>query len=98
MTKLFCIVLGEKVGEVDVDQDSFLGKGCWLVILGWSKVWISFKYERLPEICYVCSCLNHLEKDCECDTEFRMVSRSVMKLFGPSLKADGLKVLFYSFT
>ena len=28
-----------------------------------NKVWVSFKYERLPNICYWCSCLDHDDKD-----------------------------------
>jgi len=29
------------------------------------EVWVSFKYERLPNICYWCGCFNHDDKDCE---------------------------------
>lgn len=36
-----------------------------LVSLGKDKeVWVSFKYERLPNICYWCGCLDHDDKDC----------------------------------
>lgn len=31
-----------------------------------SKGWVSFKYERLPNVCYWCGCLNPFDKDCEC--------------------------------
>ncbi|XP_050255165.1 uncharacterized protein LOC126701066 [Quercus robur] len=27
--------------------------------------WVSFNYERLPNICYWCGCLNHRDKDCD---------------------------------
>ena len=27
--------------------------------------WVTFKYERLPNICYWCGCLNHVDKDCD---------------------------------
>ena len=27
--------------------------------------WVSFRYERLPNICYWCGCLNHCDKDCD---------------------------------
>lgn len=30
-----------------------------------SKGWVSFKYERLPNVCYWCSRLNHFDRDCE---------------------------------
>ena len=35
------------------------------VSLGQGKeIWVSFKYERLPNICYWCGCLNHDDRDC----------------------------------
>ncbi|XP_065615766.1 uncharacterized protein LOC136061661 [Quercus suber] len=37
-----------------------------LVSIGRDKeVWVSFKYERLPNICYWCGCFDHDDKDCE---------------------------------
>ena len=27
--------------------------------------WVSFKYERLPNICYWCGCLNHVDRYCD---------------------------------
>ena len=29
------------------------------------EVWVNFKYERLPNICYWCGCLTHNDRDCE---------------------------------
>ena len=29
------------------------------------KGWVSFKYERLPNVCYWCGQLNHFDRDCE---------------------------------
>lgn len=28
-------------------------------------IWISFKCERLPNICYWCGCLDHFDRDCD---------------------------------
>ena len=28
------------------------------------ECWVSFKYERLPNICYWCGCLDHSDRDC----------------------------------
>lgn len=37
-----------------------------LVSLGKEKqIWVSFKYERLPNLCYWCGHLTHDDKDCE---------------------------------
>lgn len=30
-----------------------------------SKGWVSFKYERLPNVCYWCGRLNHVDRDCD---------------------------------
>ena len=37
--------------------------------------WVSFKYERLPNICYWCGCLNHSDKDCDWRSEERRVGK-----------------------
>lgn len=34
-----------------------LGKG--------ETIWVSFKYERLPILCYWCGCLGHVDRDCD---------------------------------
>ena len=29
------------------------------------KIWVNFRYERLPNICYWCGCLDHGDKECD---------------------------------
>lgn len=29
------------------------------------KAWVNFKYERQPNICYLCGCFDHSDKDCD---------------------------------
>ena len=59
----------------------------WLVSTGGEKqIWISFKYERLPNICYWCGCFNHDDKDCEVWLNSEGSLTVEMKQFGPSLR------------
>lgn len=51
--------------RVRVDISLPLCGGRVLSIEGSEDVWISFKYERLPNICYWCGCLNHFDRDCD---------------------------------
>lgn len=34
-------------------------------VKGVGEIWVSFKYKRIPNICYWCGCLNHFNKDCD---------------------------------
>lgn len=75
-----CEVVGEvhkTDGVVDEDGGSFfcvrvvvdttlpLCRGRVITLPNGSKSWVSFKYERLPSICYWCGHLDHDNKDCE---------------------------------
>lgn len=42
-----------------------LCRGCLISLEYWEQVWIMFKYERLPNICYWYGCLDHDNKDCD---------------------------------
>ena len=49
--------------KVTLDVSLPLCRGCVVTLENGNKVWVSFKYERLPNICYWCSCLDHDDKD-----------------------------------
>ena len=51
------------------------------------QVWVSFKYERLSNICYWCGRLTHNDKDCEIWIESEGTLRNDQKEFGPCLRA-----------
>ena len=51
------------------------------------KTWITFKYERLPNICYWCGRLDHNDRDCNIwlDSEGSLLESQ--KQFGPYVRA-----------
>lgn len=54
--------------------------------LGKRGRWISFQYERLPDLCYKCGILGHVQKNCSA-TETKN-QRILGDLYGPWLKAE----------
>lgn len=42
-----------------------------------SKIWVEFKYKRLPQFCFNCGILNHFTKDCNIHT---VISHQVNEL------------------
>lgn len=51
--------------RVIVDVTQPLCRGRVVTLETGKKTWISFKYKRLPNLCYWCGCLDHDDKDCE---------------------------------
>ena len=49
--------------------------------------WVSFKYERLPNLCYWCGTLTHPDKDCEHWIESEGSLNKEEQHYGPWLKA-----------
>ncbi|XP_062151811.1 uncharacterized protein LOC133860170 [Alnus glutinosa] len=96
-----------KVAEVDVTGDgigwgrclriqSFLdltkplerGKA---VLINGKSVWISFKYEKLPQFCYSCGRIFHGENKCRGNGGFRLNGEAVVKQWGAWMRADDLR-------
>ena len=50
------------------------------------EVWVSFKYERLPNICYCCGCLNHSNKNCDWWIENDGSLKDEDKEYGPWIR------------
>ena len=50
--------------------------------------WVSFKYERLPIICYWCGCLDHIDKDCDRWIESNGTPNLEDREYGPWIRAS----------
>ena len=51
--------------RVIVDVTQPLCRGRVVTLENGKRIWISFRYERLPNLCYWCGRLDHDDKDCE---------------------------------
>ena len=51
--------------KVTIDVNRPLCKGRLISLSHGAQSWVSFKYERLPNICYWCGCLNHGDRNCD---------------------------------
>ena len=61
--------------QVSIDSSLPLCRGRLVSIdEGGKQVWVAFKYERLPNICYWCGRLTHDDRDCDCGLIVRVPS------------------------
>ena len=51
--------------QVSIDLSLPLCRGHLISLSDGKEVWVSFKYERLPNICYWCGRLTHDDRDCD---------------------------------
>ena len=53
--------------QVRVTLDVFqpLSRGRIIRLDEGEKVWVNFRYEHLPNLCYWCGCLDHGDKECD---------------------------------
>ena len=51
--------------RITIDVSKPLCHGRVISLDSGKELWVSFKYKRLPNICYWCGCLTHNDKDCE---------------------------------
>ena len=73
--------------RVNVDVTRPLSRGRMVSVGHSTEKWVSFKYERLPNICYWCGYLNHDNRDCEVWLDSEGSLKVEEQKFGPWLRA-----------
>ena len=70
---------------MDISQP--LCRGRVILLDSGKDLWVPFKYERLPSLCFWCGCLTHDDRDCEVWVESEGSLSPESQQFGPWLKA-----------
>ncbi|XVE99180.1 hypothetical protein REPUB_Repub03eG0175100 [Reevesia pubescens] len=65
-----------------------LERGTSLALKDGMKIPIAFKYERLPDLCFVCGCLSHHETECDFAVEMKKANGSIQRAYGLWLCAE----------
>ena len=73
--------------KISIDLSLPLCCGRLVTLENDKQVWVSFKYERLPNLCYWCGRLTHVDKDCAIWIESEGTLWAKDRQFGPSLRA-----------
>ena len=74
--------------KVIVDVTMPLCRGRLFSLSDNRQVWVSFRYERLPNLCYWCASLLHDDRDCERWIESEGTLKADQREFGPELRAQ----------
>jgi hypothetical protein len=90
-------VTGDGVGwgrslriRVSIDITKPLERGRAIVLNG-KSIWISLKYEKLPQFCYHCGRIYHADKACPNKSSFRINEEGPARPWGVWLRADDLR-------
>ncbi|XP_050241252.1 uncharacterized protein At4g02000-like [Quercus robur] len=73
--------------RVRVDIAQPLCRGRLITLEDGKSQWVSFKYERLANLCYWCGCLSHVDRDCEVWMDSEGTLKTEDQQFGPWLRA-----------
>ena len=73
--------------RVTIDVFQPLCRGRIIKLEDNDKVWVTFKYERLPNICYWCGCLDHGDKECDLWNQSKGTLQKSSQQFGSWLRA-----------
>ena len=73
------------IAWVIIDISLPLCRGRVVTLESGEKTWVSFKYERLPNLCYWCGCLTHDKKSCNLWIQSKGSQFFDQQQFGPYL-------------
>ena len=73
--------------RVTLDISKPLCRGRVISLDSGKELWVPFKYERLPSLCFWCGCLTHDDCDCDLWVESEGSLSLESQQFGPWLKA-----------
>ena len=74
--------------KVSIDLSLPLCRGRLVSLSDGKEMWVSFKYEHLPNICYWCGRLTHDDRDCDLWIESEGTLQTEQRAFGPHLRAS----------
>ncbi|XVF24670.1 hypothetical protein REPUB_Repub13aG0147300 [Reevesia pubescens] len=77
--------------KVDLDISTPLLRGKEVMLNGRDKIVVMFKYEKLPEFCYIYGRLDHQENNCATGISMKMNTGQCVRQYGKWLRADGPK-------
>ena len=73
--------------RVGVDVTKLLCGGRRIILRSGKESWVSFKYERLPNMCYLCGKLTHMDRECPAWLRGKHALREVDQQFGSWMRA-----------
>ena len=75
--------------RVAINTSKPLKRGKMLFVPRGSKVLAMFRYEHLPDFCYICGRLDHLEQDCDVVVRLKKKGKKAQREYGSWLRAEG---------
>ena len=78
--------------RVAVDVTKLLCRGRKIALSGGIESWVSFRYERLPNLCYWCGKLTHMERECPIRLKGKGVLTEKDHQYGSWLRASTLNL------
>uniref|UniRef100_A0A2N9I2N9 CCHC-type domain-containing protein n=1 Tax=Fagus sylvatica TaxID=28930 RepID=A0A2N9I2N9_FAGSY len=79
-----------EVSQHSMDISKPIPRGRLITFLSLGQMWVSFKYERLPWLCFHCGVIGHLERDCVIRCRGGQKVGEAVQQYGPWLRAAEL--------